>query len=185
MVQTAQADVEGLTYFIAAKNPQVRQALLSVIKELEPEKIVESDNLDEALLRLRQKTPDIIVTTWGLSDLNGLKLAHYLRHAADSPCRYASIILVAPFKTREQLTKARDVGVTEVVAYPFSAKIFKHRVAEIINHPRPFITCGKYFGPDRRRKDDPNYEGPERRNTGEMSEERIKELLKKKPKNED
>ena len=37
------------------------------------------------------------------------------------------------------------------------------RIAWVIDRPRPFVRSQTYFGPDRRRHDDPNYRGPERR----------------------
>ena len=43
-----------------------------------------------------------------------------------------------------------------------SADMLK-KVAAVIDHPRPFIRSDDYFGPDRRRRDDPAYAGPERR----------------------
>jgi hypothetical protein len=33
----------------------------------------------------------------------------------------------------------------------------------VVDHPRPFVRCNDYFGPDRRRRDDPGYTGPFRR----------------------
>ena len=35
----------------------------------------------------------------------------------------------------------------------------------MIEEPRPFVRTESYFGPDRRRKQDPRYNGPERRTT--------------------
>ena len=35
----------------------------------------------------------------------------------------------------------------------------------MIYRPRPFVRTADYFGPDRRRKDDPSFAGPWRRST--------------------
>src|SRR3990167_4354735 len=37
------------------------------------------------------------------------------------------------------------------------------RILWVIDHARPFVRSASYFGPDRRRRDDPKYTGPERR----------------------
>jgi hypothetical protein len=37
------------------------------------------------------------------------------------------------------------------------------KVAAVIDHPRHFVRSLSYFGPDRRRRADPNFPGPERR----------------------
>jgi hypothetical protein len=39
------------------------------------------------------------------------------------------------------------------------------RLHEVIEHPRPFVRSGDYFGPERRRRRDPTYKGPLRRAT--------------------
>ena len=39
----------------------------------------------------------------------------------------------------------------------------KRGIAWVIDKSRPFVRCDSYFGPDRRRHDDPKYTGPERR----------------------
>jgi hypothetical protein len=61
--------------------------------------------------------------------------------------------------------EARDAGVTEFVAKPVTAKAVLERIHAVIYRPRPFVRTKDYFGPDRRRKDDPGYEGPWRRAT--------------------
>jgi hypothetical protein len=38
-----------------------------------------------------------------------------------------------------------------------------HRINLIVEHPRPYIRCETYFGPDRRRRQDPGFTGPWRR----------------------
>jgi two-component system chemotaxis response regulator CheY len=38
-------------------------------------------------------------------------------------------------------------------------------VALVIDRPRAYVQTASYFGPDRRRRSDPNWEGPWRRNT--------------------
>jgi hypothetical protein len=37
------------------------------------------------------------------------------------------------------------------------------RITRVVEHSRPFVRTENYFGPDRRRKDDPEYPGPRRR----------------------
>jgi hypothetical protein len=37
------------------------------------------------------------------------------------------------------------------------------RLALIVNTPRPFVKSPTYFGPDRRRRNNPEYAGPFRR----------------------
>jgi len=58
---------------------------------------------------------------------------------------------------------ARDAGVTEFCAKPVTAAEMIRKVAAVIDHPRHFVRSETYFGPDRRRRQDPNFSGQERR----------------------
>ena len=52
---------------------------------------------------------------------------------------------------------------TEFLAKPVSAKVLHRRISAIIEAPRNFIRTDAYFGPDRRRRHNPNFDGPKRR----------------------
>jgi len=58
---------------------------------------------------------------------------------------------------------ARDAGVNEFLGKPGSAKKIYQRIHEILEKPRQYIRTPNYFGPNRRRKNDPEYRGEERR----------------------
>ena len=49
----------------------------------------------------------------------------------------------------------------------------------IVANPRPFIKTRSYFGPDRRRGVNPNYQGPERRKGGKADVIKQQSLLDK------
>lgn len=73
-------------------------------------------------------------------------------------------------------------GFAEFLAKPISAKGLYSRIRSIIERPRPYIRAGQFFGPDRRRKDSPQYRGPERRKDkqegdGEMSQDDVSALF--------
>ena len=50
---------------------------------------------------------------------------------------------------------ARDAGVTEFLAKPFSAKTLSTRIIAIVDNPRSFVENPSYAGPDRRRRGEP------------------------------
>jgi two-component system chemotaxis response regulator CheY len=59
--------------------------------------------------------------------------------------------------------EARDAGVNEFLTKPVTARGVVHRLTLLIEKPRAFVRSGDYFGPDRRRRDDPDHKGPRRR----------------------
>ncbi|MEP3483003.1 MAG: response regulator, partial [Sneathiella sp.] len=51
-----------------------------------------------------------------------------------------------------KVEEARDLGVSEVLAKPFSVNSVAEKVTQIITSQRQFVQNAQYFGPDRRRQ---------------------------------
>jgi DNA-binding NtrC family response regulator len=71
--------------------------------------------------------------------------------------------VITGYNSLERVKIARDAGVTEFLIKPFKATDVAKRIEHVINHPRDFVSTADFFGPDRRRKIDKNYNGPKRR----------------------
>ena len=95
--------------------------------------------------------------------LDGVEFVQLIRNSSDSANRYVPIIMLTAHSERSRVLAARDVGVNEFCCKPVTALELHRKVANIVNHPRPFIKTQAYFGPDRRRRQDPKYVGAERR----------------------
>ena len=91
--------------------------------------------------------------------MDGLELVEKIRKDPKSPNRTVPIIMVSGFCAPERISKARDVGTTEFIVKPFSSDDLAKRIAHTVNNPRDFIVTPHFVGPDRRRKDNPNFEG--------------------------
>lgn len=113
------------------------------------------------LLRLMSADPmragmlsiDIVLTNWQMEPVDGLKLLRWIRQGKDSPDKFLPVIMVSGSADKQALMAARDQGVTEFLAKPFSGKTVLDRVRSVIERPRQFVKTGDYFGPDRRRQD--------------------------------
>ncbi len=86
-----------------------------------------------------------------------------IRNRDDSPNCYVPIIMLTGHAEKTTVELARDAGVHEFLAKPVSATKLFEKIKNIIENPRVFIRTSDYFGPDRRRNQDPDFQGPERR----------------------
>ncbi|MFN9711577.1 MAG: response regulator, partial [Alphaproteobacteria bacterium] len=77
----------------------------------------------------------------------------------------APVVMITGHSTYLRVSEARDAGVTEFLAKPLTARGVVERLLQAIENKRPFIRSKSYFGPDRRRRTDPNFPGPWRRET--------------------
>ena len=71
-------------------------------------------------------------------------------------------ILIVDFDMPRVLA-ARDAGASEILAKPLTIKGLLDRLIAAVDRPRPFVRATTYAGPDRRRRTDPAYDGPRRR----------------------
>ena len=64
----------------------------------------------------------------------------------------APIFEVSSGPRRRDVERARDLGVNDIIARPFSPKTLITKLAVALSAPRPFIASPQFFGPDRRSK---------------------------------
>ncbi len=114
--------------------------------------------------------PDIILTDWMMEPMNGIEMVEKIRKDPFSPNRFVPVLLMTGFSSRLRVEHARDMGITEFVVKPFSAKDLYSRIEYIIEKPRRFVDTKQYFGPDRRRRNDSEYEGKYKRASDESKD---------------
>lgn len=109
--------------------------------------------------------PDIVLTDWLMQPYDGIEFIRKIRRDPRSPNKFVPVIMMTGYSHRARVEKARDVGVTEFLVKPFTAKDLYARIEQLIERPRKFVDAGDgmFFGPDRRRRRNDDYSGPARR----------------------
>ena len=120
-------------------------------------------NGKQALDAIQDFTPDLIITDWMMSPVDGLEYTRFIRGDVDSPDIFTPVILMTGHTEKWRIITARDAGVNELLAKPISAKTLYDRILAVIEKPRPFVRTKSFFGPCRRRGNWKEYMGPERR----------------------
>jgi DNA-binding response OmpR family regulator len=145
--------------FLVEDNVYVRNTLEDLLRHFQFERVSLAENGEAAIDYLKTMKmannagPDIIISDLVMSPINGLLLLRWTRTAKESPNRMVPFIMVSGAADREYVASARDLGVTEFLAKPFSATSVYERVLQVIDYPRQFVTTQRFFGPDRRRRD--------------------------------
>ncbi len=123
----------------------------------------DAQTIATAKAQMRASPSDIVILDYMLGAEEGVDFARWLRTAPESPAPYTPIILLTGHADRPRIMAARDAGVNEFCVKPITPADLLKRIVWVIDKSRPFVRCDSYFGPDRRRHDDPKYTGPERR----------------------
>lgn len=155
--------LEKVNVLIADDNPHMRAVLSEVLKSVGVRRPREASDGEAAWSLLKRDKPDLAFVDLLMRPCDGLELIRRIRTAPDSPDIYLPIIVVSAHTTEQHVAAARDAGAHEVVAKPITARAVLERLDLVIRRPRPFVRSGDFFGPDRRRRNDPGYDGPRRR----------------------
>jgi len=143
-----------LRLLVADDNAFTLRLIVEILKALG----IQSDHLytasnGRAALEILETLPiDIVITDALMEPVDGLRLTKAIRTSAEKSYRHIPIILCTAYSERFRVIKARDAGVTEVVAKPLSIQTLYDRICDVVNNPRSFIHVDGFDGPDRRRK---------------------------------
>jgi CheY-like chemotaxis protein len=111
-------------------------------------------------LKLAAKVdPQVIFCALSADGLDGGAFTRALRHG-DLACRQAPVILVTAQATAAAILAGRDAGAHEFVRCPFTLKDLSRRLEAVTLHPRGWVEAVDYVGPDRRRFNSAEYQGP-------------------------
>lgn len=157
------AAFEKLRFLLVDDNQHIRSIVSAILKGVGVKQIREAMDGAEGLQILRDWQTDIAIVDFKMAPLDGVQFTQLVRNSPDSVDPFLPIIMLTGFAERHRVFEARDAGVTEVVVKPVTARSLLDRINTVIYHPRPFIRSGDYFGPCRRRRNDPSHQGPFRR----------------------
>lgn len=154
--------LDRLSVMVVDDNRHMLHLISDILRGLTVRDVRQMTDPEQAFKELNVTPVDLIITEHQLQPINGIEFAKMIRTAQDSPDRFVPIIMVTGYSYLDTVTQARDVGVTEFLTKPISARSLYLRLLETIDRARPFIRAESFFGPDRRRRDE-EHEGDENR----------------------
>jgi two-component system chemotaxis response regulator CheY len=152
-----------LKILVVDDNHHMRVLVAEILKAVGVRHIFEASDGAQALQMMKNQAIDIIMTDLSMQPLDGIDFVRLLRRSPDSPNQMCPVIMITGHSTMTRVQEARNAGVNEFLAKPLTARGVIERISQVVEHPRPFVKTESYFGPDRRRRADPNFRGPFRR----------------------
>ncbi len=158
----AQYSLDRLSVLLVEDNAYIREVLESLLRHLGVGHVTTARDGKDAIdwLRLLGSNPatagtmalDLIIADLVMSPINGLLLLQWVRGNKASPNRFLPFVMISGAADADYVAAARDMGVTEFLAKPFSVQSVSQRLMQVIDHPRQYVATTEYFGPDRRRQ---------------------------------
>ncbi len=157
--------LDQLRVLIVDPNTHIRELLRTILQTVGAGKI---DLISDGVAGFESYCVheyDVVFTDSEMDPISGLDFVELIRTSSKSPNPYVPIVMLSAYSDEERVKLARDHGVTEFLAKPFTVDIVLKRLEAVIESPRTFVRTDSYFGPDRRRIANPSYAGNERRKT--------------------
>jgi len=152
---------KNITVLIVDSQPAMVEMIKGVLQMFGVQKIHTCTEGKKGLRSFERYVPDLMIIDWDLDDIDGIEFTKTVRKNPRNP--YAPIIFMTAFSSEKRVTRARDSGITEFLRKPFTAQSLYKRIEAIVEKPRPFVRAPDFFGPDRRRKGDEDFEGGDKR----------------------
>lgn len=154
-------NLSKVNVLVVERHPQLRRLICDILREFGIQNVRDAGDEDAAFELFQEFPADLVLTDWS-PELNGKGFLEKIRKHAESRDMFAPVVMITAFTEIAEVCEARDAGINEYLAKPFSAALIYYRIRSLIENPRVFVRTDHYFGPDRRRRA-LNYRGHERR----------------------
>lgn len=106
---------------IVDDNAYARAATAATLRKLGISQITEVETAQEAVLQLIAAPFDVLFMDWYIPDMNGAALLQILRDPRFGANGALPIVMMTAYPSREVLTRARELGISDALAKPFTA----------------------------------------------------------------
>jgi DNA-binding response OmpR family regulator len=155
--------LEGVSTLVLDDNAHMRGLIRVMLSSFGVRRVEEAADCNEAFAVMAGGGIDLAFVDFKLGGIDGLDFCRRMRSGADGLDIYLPIIMITAYSERSRVLDAINAGVDEFLVKPIRPVDVANRVNAVIERRRPFVKSDGYFGPDRRRRDDPRYKGPLRR----------------------
>lgn len=155
--------MESVSALVLDDNAHMRGLLRTILSSFGMRRIDEAADCSEAIGVVATGGIDIAFVDFKLEGPDGIDFCRQIRRTTTSPNPFLPIVMVTAYSERSRVIHAVNAGIDEFLVKPIRAVDVANRVNAVIERRRAFIDVPAYFGPDRRRRDDPRFRGPWRR----------------------
>lgn len=159
----AAADFSELAVLVINDNKPERALFVRVLHALGIVNIRETTSRKDAISHLGRFQASIVLGDFASDQSEGILFARWVRTAPESSNPFVPLVLLMAKPNVQEVKDALDAGVNEILIKPATIKAVGDRLRAVLENPRDFVRADAYVGPDRRRRDRPDYRGPERR----------------------
>ncbi len=144
--------LERLRVLVVDDNKNMQMLIKTILESFQIRSVEAAEDGRSAFQTLMSFPADIIITDLNMPVVDGVEFVRLVRTDKESRNPYIPIIMLTGHSDLPRIMLARDAGANSFLTKPVSAESLYSKMVSVIEHPQPFIRCGTYVGPDRRRK---------------------------------
>jgi len=158
----ADYDFDRLNVLLVEDSQFIRSLILNSLKLLGVGNVFTVDHGGEAIhfmkrvkeepMKVGVQQIDIVISNWDMHPVDGMMFLRWIRRHKDSPDRFVPFVMITSYTEPHRVMEAREMGITDILAKPFTINNIAEKLVAIIERPRQFVHTAEFFGPDRRRR---------------------------------
>jgi two-component system chemotaxis response regulator CheY len=102
----------------------------SLLNQIGFNNVDEASNGAEALVKLKEKKYELIISDWNMEQMTGLELLQKVR--ADEKIKMTPFIMVTAESKTDNVIAAKQAGVNNYIVKPFNAETLKAKLASVL-----------------------------------------------------
>jgi len=126
-----------LRALVVDDNSYARAISAMSLRKLGLGEIVEAEGGAEAILQLLGAPFDLVLMDWYMPDVNGAGVMQVLRDPRMGAPMAVPVILMTAYASRDNLARARDLGVNEILSKPFTTEQLGSALAKVLAPQAP------------------------------------------------
>ncbi len=125
-------------HILVVEDEPAIQELIGLNLEQAGSRVVMAYSAEQALERIQQELPDLVLLDWMLPGQSGLEFARRLR--ADARTKKLPIILLTARGEEEDKLRGLETGADDYITKPFSVRELQARIKAVLRRRAPEIT---------------------------------------------
>lgn len=119
------------TILVVEDSPITRSMIVSSLEELAQIRVIEAENGFEALRKLPENTPDLIITDINMPDINGLELVRFAKESENY--KHIPIIIVTTEGRDVDRERGLALGADRYIVKPFEPAVLQEQVTQLLD----------------------------------------------------
>jgi len=128
----------GMKVLVVDDMSTMRRILKNVLRQIGFSDIMEAENGQDALTKLKAGGFGLVVSDWNMPVMQGIELLRAVR--ADAELKTLPFLMVTAEAQKENLIEAVQAGVSNYVVKPFTAEVLQGKLEKIFANVHPAKT---------------------------------------------